>query len=397
MPSKRENLEQLLDKNLSKTPDQARRESQSITSILQRFGGPAREIGTTIPSLDTTDELNETEAAVPIIGTPDIATPNTGTPKSGIAETDTSQNGEPELSVLTNATSNASQASISTKSERVYERPLQASSIAVDPARGWLALPNDVVDKLFPTLSLPEQAVLLRMYRLSRGYGSEVCTIGYVTLGKLCNITRNTVKGAVKSLIASGWIECLEQGTGADHSTYKINIPSATVAKSGTPKSGTPKSGRQKLGTPNDGVVINGIPTAGMVRNESKLSFPGMPAIAGIPGNGPIKEIKSSIEITHTTQGVSVGSRFSIEECRRFADHLKESGQGITNPGGYATKIYRSGEADALVAAFLNPPAQIDVSRCEECGGSGYIYIESSNPDRGVRPCKHEGLKRGGQ
>ena len=27
-------------------------------------------------------------------------------------------------------------------------------------------------------------------------------------------------------------------------------------------------------------------------------------------------------------------SKFSLEECRRYADHLHKTGQGITNPGG---------------------------------------------------------------
>jgi phage FluMu protein Com len=217
------------------------------------------------------------------------------------------------------------------------------------------------------------------MYRLSRGYGSEVCTIGYVTLGKLCNVTRNTVKSAVKSLIASGWIECLEQGAGADHSTYKVNLPLAAVAKSGTPK-----IGRQRVGTPN-----STMPNDGMAANEGGESITGMPAIAGIPVDGPIKETDNTKEITHTTQAVRVGSRFSMEECRRYAEHLHNTGQGITNPGGYATKIFRSGEADAFIDAFLNPQAQLDISKCPACRGSNFVYIDSSNPDRGVKPCKH--------
>jgi hypothetical protein len=220
------------------------------------------------------------------------------------------------------------------------------------------------------------------MYRLSRGYGSEVCTIGYVTLGKLCNITRNTVKSAVRSLIASGWIECLEQGAGADHSTYRINLPLAAVVKSGTPK-----IGRQRFTTPN--VTM---PDGGVAANEGSESIAGMPAIAGIPADDPIKEIESSKERTHTTQGVRVGSRFRLEECRRYAEHLHNTGQGITNPGGYATKIFRSGEADALIEAFLNPPTQIDISKCQDCRGTGFIYVDQLNHDRGVKQCKHTGL-----
>jgi hypothetical protein len=47
-----------------------------------------------------------------------------------------------------------------------------------------------------------------------------------------------------------------------------------------------------------------------------------------------------------------VGSKFSLEECRRYAESLR--GEGIQNPGGYATAIHRSGEADDRIEAFLS-------------------------------------------
>ena len=55
---------------------------------------------------------------------------------------------------------------------------------------------------------------------------------------------------------------------------------------------------------------------------------------------------------THTqTSGVRVGSRYTLEECRRFAESLRA--EGIQNPGGYATAIHRSGEADGRIETFL--------------------------------------------
>jgi hypothetical protein len=50
-------------------------------------------------------------------------------------------------------------------------------------------------------------------------------------------------------------------------------------------------------------------------------------------------------------EGTEVGSRFTIEECRRFAESLRA--EGIQNLGGYATAIHRSGEADERIEAFL--------------------------------------------
>ncbi len=67
---------------------------------------------------------------------------------------------------------------------------------------------------------------------------------------------------------------------------------------------------------------------------------------------------------------------------------------GITNPGGYATKIHRSGEADDLIETFLNPsPTQtnvVDITRCPDCRGTG--FYEPGGAGKGVAKCKHERL-----
>jgi len=48
-----------------------------------------------------------------------------------------------------------------------------------------------------------------------------------------------------------------------------------------------------------------------------------------------------------------VSSKYSLQLCLEFAEHLHRAGRGITNPGGYALSIYRSGVADALVEKYL--------------------------------------------
>jgi hypothetical protein len=89
---------------------------------------------------------------------------------------------------------------------------------------------------------------------------------------------------------------------------------------------------------------------------------------------------------------VGVASKFSIEECRRYAQHLRASGQGINNPGGYATTIHRTGEADALIEAFLHPErwAAMDHSRCPDCQGTGFYYPQGV--EQGVAKCQHRRL-----
>jgi hypothetical protein len=97
--------------------------------------------------------------------------------------------------------------------------------------------------------------------------------------------------------------------------------------------------------------------------------------------------------IKPTRENNSQGSKYSLEECRRYAEHLHKTGQGINKPGGYATTIYRTGEADTLIGKFLIPaePEPQDAAKCPECKGVGFTYPEGI--ERGiVAKCKHPRL-----
>jgi hypothetical protein len=74
------------------------------------------------------------------------------------------------------------------------------------------------------------------------------------------------------------------------------------------------------------------------------------PILSSQPNMAPNK-IKTLKENTQTPSGVRAGSRFSLDECRAYAESLRS--EGIQNPGGYATTIHRSGEADDRIEAFL--------------------------------------------
>jgi hypothetical protein len=93
-------------------------------------------------------------------------------------------------------------------------------------------------------------------------------------------------------------------------------------------------------------------------------------------------------------ESTGTASKDSLEECRRYAKHLQKTGEGITNPGGYATTIYRTGEADSLIEKFLNPESaqDIDSTRCPDCRGMGFFYPEGI--DRSVvAKCRHPRLE----
>ena len=141
-------------------------------------------------------------------------------------------------------------------------------------------------------------------------------------------------------------------------------------------------------------------------RTVSDSKTGGSPALKSEKLRIPSKRIEKdteeeTTEETHSHKserangGVSVGSKFTLEECGRYAAHLHATGQGITNPGGYATTIYRSGEADPLIKSFLHPPTpdlvSVESSECPDCHGTGFWYPQGI--ERGVSKCKHEHLQ----
>ena len=226
-------------------------------------------------------------------------------------------------------------------------------------AEQWTAYPNDISDRILRTLELSDQVVLLRLYRLTRGFHKDTCKVTADALSRACNITSRQIPRSTQRLVARGLIEVighdfsntnkLERGT-----IYRIMLPKAVDLKS-----------RADIKARDD------------IKSGDDIKY-------------TIKE--NTIKETHTnTEGVRVSSRFSLAECRKYAESLRAD--GITNPGGYATKIHRSGEADELIAKFLTPVESarpIDASGCPDCHGTG--FYEPGGAGKGVARCKHERL-----
>jgi hypothetical protein len=213
-----------------------------------------------------------------------------------------------------------------------------------------------------PTLKPAAQIVLWRLFRLSVGFNSQTCFVTVGKLAEMCNLGTTVVRESLGYLEGRNLIKRLSVEYGAKNRhekgiTFLVKLPRLTPTKSGAP-------------TKYDAV------TDFVASTKSK----------------PNKE--HTVKETHTnTSDVRVGSRYSLAECRSYAEHLSRTGQGITNPGGYATKIHRSGEADELIAAFLEPvealPA-VDTSQCPDCQGTG--FWEPGGAGKGVAKCKHERL-----
>ena len=259
----------------------------------------------------------------------------------------------------------------------------------VDSNKGYYSVFNDISDRLIPQLQLDpyQQAVLQRLYRLSRGWKSEECEVGLGTLAKFCVMSRSQVQRSVAKLIEKGLVESLGSSKkgGKEGNRYKVlpglkSMPRQTIANPTIVSKTTVGDTivrEVKTSSPENTVVSQGIVPRGTNKNSNK-------------------ELKNN---THTEPSVGVGSKFTIEECRKYARHLQSTGQGINNPGGYATTIHRTGEADMLIETFLRPESpslslNLDTSQCPDCHGSGFYYPKGV--EGGVARCKHEQLRKEG-
>ena len=230
---------------------------------------------------------------------------------------------------------------------------------------GRLDLPHRYTDHACSLLSPDEQAVYLQLYRLSWGWGKDTCFISNPRLSERSNVPETTLRRVVKKLVAKKLAEILDRKFGSQREqgiVYRIS----------------------KLDSP-----------------STADSPPAMDRLSAVAPN----KVNTQKENTQTQDapaaGVRVGSKFTIEECRKYAKHLQSTGQGINNPGGYATTIHRTGEADLLIESFLHPEAagepseNLDTSQCPDCNGTGFYYPQGT--EGGVARCKHARLRKGSE
>ncbi len=78
---------------------------------------------------------------------------------------------------------------------------------AIPEVRGHTQLPHRYTDHLPRWLSADEQAVYVQLYRLSWGWGNEVCFISNPKLSERSGVPETSMRRAVKKLIGKGLIE----------------------------------------------------------------------------------------------------------------------------------------------------------------------------------------------
>ncbi|HEX8351461.1 MAG TPA: helix-turn-helix domain-containing protein [Pyrinomonadaceae bacterium] len=92
-----------------------------------------------------------------------------------------------------------------TVSPSIEDRPILLN--AIPEVRGHTQLPHRYTDHLPRWLSADEQAVYIQLYRLSWGWGNEVCFISNPKLSERSGVPETSMRRAVKKLIGKGLIE----------------------------------------------------------------------------------------------------------------------------------------------------------------------------------------------
>ncbi len=253
--------------------------------------------------------------------------------------------------------------------------------------RGFTSIPNYIFG-----LPISSNAKLIYMALLSYAWTNQSC---YPGLAKLCSdvsLSDKPVTKAIEELATSQLLEVKRRGQG------KTNI---YIIKDFDSSKRDSKSSESRIGIiPNQESENLRIKN----RHNSETKTGGSPKLEpeNLRWNKNTEEKNTEEKNTHTNSnsrakranGVCVNSKFTLEECQRYAVHLQATGQGINNPGGYATTIYRTGEVDSLIEKFVNPPALrilvVDASLCPDCKGTGWWYPKGEG--NGVAKCKHARL-----
>jgi hypothetical protein len=71
-------------------------------------------------------------------------------------------------------------------------------------------IPHQELDYLFKELDTSEFKLYLRLYRLSHGWGQEICRVGDNNLMETLNMSKNSIRGAKQGLISKKLLEIIQ-------------------------------------------------------------------------------------------------------------------------------------------------------------------------------------------
>ena len=94
----------------------------------------------------------------------------------------------------------------------------------IPEVRGHMQLPHRYTDHLPRWLSSDEQAVYVQLYRLSWGWGKDVCFISNPKLAERSGVPETSMRRAVKKLIGKGLIEKTDRRFGGTEQGIEYRV-----------------------------------------------------------------------------------------------------------------------------------------------------------------------------
>jgi hypothetical protein len=207
---------------------------------------------------------------------------------------------------------------------QVEPEPLHRAAAAqrAAPARqaavaGYTRVSNDLLDRILPTLDTYDQTVLVRLYRLSRGFNSDTCRVSVPTLAKACNVSERQVRKSVSKLEARELIARVEQDFGNKDralrgTIFRILIADPTPARGATPAHSAThvRSAAPAHGAANKDKDLKGNNKKGINRLTPDEIQSFTATVADLLGEGqPIEEVESRFAPTmHAVDWATVRS-----------------------------------------------------------------------------------------
>jgi hypothetical protein len=190
--------------NSALKPPPARRPSDNLNSLLSQYAPPVDDAKKAVPVSEATSaESRPIERPTPTLYT-------TPAQQTTPAHSAAAAHNEPEP--------------LHHAADAPHATPVPQTTVA-----GFTRIPNELLDRILPTLDTYDQTLLVRLYRLARGFNSDTCRVSVPTLAKSCNVSERQVRKSIIKLEGRGFMQRIEQDFGNKNlalrgTTFKILI-----------------------------------------------------------------------------------------------------------------------------------------------------------------------------
>jgi hypothetical protein len=117
--------------------------------------------------------------------------------------------------------------------------------LVVEPRAGYTRVPNTVLDAILPTLDPYQQAVYVRLYRLTHGFQRETCKVSFETLAQRSGMSKRQAIRAVERLEVLGLVERASGLRGKKSERGNVyRVPPPLIAESATSASQATSAGQ---------------------------------------------------------------------------------------------------------------------------------------------------------